>query len=395
MSLNFLRTAGFNVSLVGLLSALSLTVSSGTTRAAITYTEVRKIVDAEGAPSAADVAKMDEYLKKDFFGQFVKPATGETLPLLRKEFGNIVRGVGKNAAHDKFNALVFSYAGMVTKGKRFPAMSKYNSLLLIGDLNEAEEVGKVKPYVPSLDLLIQVLAIPPNSEMAFLKPAALVGITRFAEEKAIPPAKLPAVSEALLKLVNETDAPAGRSASAHNFMRRSAAKALAAIGSPGPDNRVLNAFEAIAADPKGRLTLRCEMAQYIGALNIPPEAKVDSKALANIIGHQVVEICQQELDRAVEEKREPSRRVLMYALYSGGVGLSGISRSADKSVETTKFIKDVRDAVTSLYKLLDDPAKKSTEIADAVTQTIASLNSVLLAKPTPAALVAGGNSAKP
>jgi hypothetical protein len=266
----------------------------------------------------------------------------------------------------------------------------------LGDLYEAEEVGNVKPYAPSLDWLMKVLSIPPSSELAYLKPAALVGITRFAEEKAIPADKMATVSKELLKLLNETDAPAGRSASAQNFLRRSAGKALAAIGSPGPNNIVLKSFEAIAADPQAKLTLRCEMTQFINALTFPPEAKIDSKALANVIGHQVVETCQQELDRAVEEKRDPSRRVLLYVLASAYEGLKAPGRLADKNADAMSFIKKVRDPVTSLIKQLDDPEKKSTEIAPAVEQPLTQLNSVLDAKPAPAApLVAGSTAAKP
>jgi hypothetical protein len=242
---------------------------------------------------------------------------------------------------------------------------------------------------------MRVLAFPPESDLAYLKPAALVGITRFAEEKAIPPEKLKIVNDALLKLLNETDAPAGRSASAQNFMRRSAGKALAAIGSPGAGNVVLSAFEGIAGDSEAKPTLRCEMAQYIGMLNIPPEAKVDAKAVANVLGHQIVEVCEQELDRAAEQKRDPSRRVLMYALYSGGFGLSGINRSVEKGSEAAKFIKEVRDPVTALYKVLDDPEKKDSEIAVPVQEMITTLNGVLTDKPAAAPRVAGSTAAKP
>jgi hypothetical protein len=138
------------------------------------------------------------------------------------------------------------------------------------------------------------------------------------------------------------------------------------------------------------------MTQFINALTFPPEAKIDSKALANVIGHQVVEVCQQELDRAVEEKRDPSRRVLLYVLASAYEGLKGPGRLADKNADAMSFIKKVRDPVTSLIKQLDDPEMKSTEIAPAVEQTLVTLNSILGPKTTPAApQVAGSNTAKP
>jgi hypothetical protein len=401
MSRPSLRNAGSSLPLLGLLSVLGLTIYADTAAAQqpIPPFEIQKIIRAPGQPSAADQAKIDSFLKSEIFAHFVNPAAAAKLPGVRKGFGNLVKNVDKTPGHDFLNSLAFKYAGMIIspKATRFGPVSKYNALLLLADLNENDAANKLKPYPGSLNVLMYVISLPPDNSLAYLKPAGLIGITRFAQERAIPQDKVPKVTEILLELLNNADAPAGTSGSAHNFIRRGAARALAAMGSPGPDNGVLKAFETIVADPNSRLTLRCEIAQFIGELNIPTDTKFDLKSLANDIGLQTVEICEQELERASSEKRPPSRRILMYALDSGYTGLGGLARAAEKNPETSKFISGVRNKTSStsaLYKILDNvESTPDDQIAEKVTPEIEGIKGLLDARTAAAPVVAAAPQA--
>lgn len=355
--------------------------------AAVGVPEMQKIVRAPGVPSEADKKAIDDYMKS-FFSSFLKPADGMTVPNLRKDYGIIVRGVGKTPGHDLLNHTALKYAStVITRGAQFSPQARYNAMLLISDLNESDIPAAIKPYKPAVDWMQKCLDMPADSSMAYLQPAALIGVTRLAEEKALPPADLAKISASLLKLLKDNDPPAGRSASAHNFVRRSAARALAAIGSPGPNNDVVTAMRTIMVDPNSKLALRCEMAQLLGQLTIPPEAKVDSKDLANLIGHQTVEICEQELLRSEEEKRDPSRRILLYALKSADVGLGGLlNRSAEKTPEAAGFISKLRSKITQVYNPLDDVTKTADgKIREFIVPELETIRELLIPKAEPAA----------
>lgn len=339
-----------------LLAALVLGVSfvlSPAASAAVTTPQMRNALSSTGK---ADTALIDSYLKNDLFSKFMQPVGGGVmLANLRKDFGNCVKGIGKTPAHDYLNQKTLQYSKLVISDKRFPVASKYMAMLLIGDLNESDVPGAIRPYGEALKVLVDALSIDPASDKAYLKPAALAAIVRLAGEPgALPPAAVPAISASLVKILNQTDAPAGMSGSAHTFMRRSAAAALAAIGSPGPNNEILKAFESIAADPNARMTFRCEIAQYIGQLKLTPETKADHKALANLIGNMTVDLCEQELERSEENRENPSRRILMYALDSCYASMVGLRRSADKDAEAAKFIGGIGSKVSSLQRTLDN-----------------------------------------
>jgi hypothetical protein len=167
-------------------------------------------------------------------------------------------------------------------------------------------------------------------------------------------------------------------------MRCSAARALAAIGSPGPNNEVVAAIRSIMLDPNAKLSMRGEMAQLFYQINIPPEAKVDYTDLANLIGHQTVEICEQELDRATEEKREPSRRILMYALRTADMGLTGLGRSAEKDDEASKFAAKIRNKVSQLHGQLDDVSKTPDgKVEETAVPVLEEIRGMLNPKPEP------------
>jgi hypothetical protein len=338
--------------------------------------EVRKIVIAGANPVGADKAALDTFFGKGMLGALQAPSTGDKVPALRtKAYKNIIRGAAKNPALDYVNSLLLKGCTAILRGN-YPPASKINALLLIGELNDSDATNNVKPLPGALPVLTMALNVP--ERMDYLKPPAMVGLKRFAQERAIPPAEAPKLQEALLKLVNQQDAPPGRTASAHSFLRRSAAEVLAAMGDPGPDNRVLKALAGIAADPNARLSLRCSMARQIGELKFPPDAKVDLQQVASALGRQTVENCRQELTRADAEDREPSRRLLMYSLDATLAGLLGLSNSAQGGAKD--YIVKLRGKVYNMYRVLDDEEKTpDADLAAAVTTELTGIEEVLLA----------------
>jgi hypothetical protein len=381
MALASLRIVRLPLALALVLSASCALCSQAV--AAVTVPQMRNALSASGRP---DTKLIDTYLKNDLFAKFVNPAGGGVmLAGLRREFGNTFKGIGKTPAHDYLNQKTLQYAKLVISDKsgRFPVASKYMAMLIIGDLMESDVPGSIKPYGDALAVLIATLSIDPAAENAYLKPAALAAIVRLAGEPgALPASEVPKISDALLKILKQTDAPPGMSGSAHTYLRRSAAAGLAALGNPGPNNEILKEFEAIVADPNARMTFRCETAQYIGQLKLTPDKKVDYKALANLIGTMTVGLMDQELDRAAEANERPSRRILMYALDSCIASMGGLRRSAEKDAEAARFISGIGSKASALQRTLDNiDETPDDQLATVVSTELEGLRSLL----TPAA----------
>ena len=151
--------------------------------------------------------------------------------------------------------------------------------------------------------------------------------------------------------------------------------------SPGPNNQVVTAFESIAADPKLRPAFRCEFSRFIGELDFQQGAKVDYQRLASILGHQALEVCQQELDRAKgngQTPGTPSRRLLMYALDCSNEGLQKLAAASGGD----KTISELRRKIDGLLRELDDTEKTpDSALAEVTEKGLAEIASVLPAKP--------------
>ena len=133
-------------------------------------------------------------------------------------------------------------------------------------------------------------------------------------------------------------------------------------------------------------TLRVEMAECLGQLKYPAGAKVDYQSLANLVGHETVEICRRELDAARSAARPASRRLLVYALYSALRGLEGSdSRSgllaAAAGTDGQKFIDTLRGKVKAAYQTAEDEDVADTDLANKVGDAVTEIQGVLGPKP--------------
>jgi len=343
--------------------------------------EVKKIVRAGQIPG--DQAEFfDDFFNKDFLPLFVKPVkpfTLDDLPRLRKELRIILSSNKSGQAHDRVNELTLAKMKEILKAKglgQYEAAIKYNALLVVGELNEQEaEPGKpAQPYKDAFAILFEPMQSADGKD--YLKAAALIGLERYAQVGGIPQPKMADVTKALLEIVNQQEPPAGRDPAAHNFMRRAAAQVLASIGSPGPDNSVLNAFLAVMNDPKTRPLLRCDMAQFIGQLKYPAGTKVDIAQLANTLGHQAIELCKQEMETATTASRPPSKRLIVYTILSTRAGLKGLKAAAAGS-PGEKLIDTMDKKLSSIYTELDNPELTDEGVAEKLNGKLPDLSALL------------------
>ena len=104
------------------------------------------------------------------------------------------------------------------------AAIKFNALLVVGELNDPEEGGKGKPSAAASALLVQLIKSPDGKAVKdYMKAAALVGLERHAAVPgAIPDKTRTELTDALIKLLEQKEPPAGRDEAAHQYLRRSA-----------------------------------------------------------------------------------------------------------------------------------------------------------------------------
>jgi hypothetical protein len=312
-----------------------------------------------------DSVLFDGFFKEYFLKQFVKPTTPYSLDDLHKVRAHlkIYLVTGKTgAAHDRLNELVLEQLTKVVLSREsfgeYDSAIRYNAMLTLGELND-EDTPEGKPWSRPLDSVL-LRAVTSKSLRDYLKVGALIGIERYATAKAIAPAKATEVSKVMFDLVKQSDPPADRDPAVHAWIRRAAAQVLVSLGTLGPDNNVIQALTGILMSPQARPTVRCEVAQLLGQLKYPVNAKVDYQSLANYVGHETLELCKREIDSAKADNRPASRRMLAYVLSSASLGLEGndgkggLWAAAAAAPDSQKFIDTLRAKVKSLAASLDD-----------------------------------------
>jgi hypothetical protein len=365
----------------------------------ILVTEKAKITGILRDKSLSDAASakaFDEYFA-EFFRQCAPSSPGpNTLPTLRNYLRNFLRTGKSGAAYDRLVKLTFDRMKTIAATPSSPKLHKaarVNAIIVLGELNESEEKDP-KPLASVLPLLSAVVQSDRFPDE--MKVAAMLGLERFAAAGAIPADRKQALTAAMLKTLNEPNPPAGRTTDGHNWMRRSAAQVLAAMGSPGADGSVVAAFEKIVADSNARTEFRCEIAECLGQLKFPQGSKTDLKSLARLLGHQTVELCERELAAAkasgggTVETVDPdrARQMLAYVLYSSIHGLegtdarSGLYAAAAGNAEDQKFIGEVRTKVKAVYASVEGAEDFNL---DDVQLKLNDLNEKLGPKPAPKA----------
>ena len=358
---------------------------------------IGRILRGQSLADPQNAKLFDDYFNR-FFRQFINPSPRpETFPDLRHDL-HIFRVVGqKGAAYDRLNAMSYKYMAGIAASAKYGTAARVNAMLILGDLNEQEGGQPLAKAFRPLLLFATGDSFRGKPIPDELKVAAMVGLNRWASLKAVPSEQQAALAAAMLKLLGEQTPPAGRTAVGHNWMRRIAADILASLGSPGPKNEVVAAYEKVIANASARDTLRCETAESVGKLKFPQGSNVDFASLANLIGHQTVEICQRELDAT---ERKPRRRLFAYALRSALLGLGGGNgrgglKAASAGTDGQQFVEAVRGPIDAAYETVEDENVDLTSVSDAVETMIGELQSLLRDKPAPAedSVAAGQESA--
>jgi hypothetical protein len=247
---------------------------------------------------------------------FLMPGTHKELPDLRDRIKKETRVWGnapeKKKGLDYVNIVLLTKMEELAVDEKAPALVRYNAMLVIGDLNDAEtNISSTNPITPAAaaaPVLLKALADP--NAIDAIKVAALVGLLRHAELGIADKKVEKQIQDELLKLLAEEAAPEGRSSDGHLWLRRRAMEILARLIKPGatPDNqRFTVEAKKILSDEDKPLIVRCDAAVALGKIGAADPELVP--ALANLL----VDITQQE----------STRRGMKTYLHSADISLNG------------------------------------------------------------------------
>jgi len=235
--------------------------------------------------------------------------------------------------HDFLVETTYQAMILLIKGNYHPAV-RCNAMLLLSQLNSQDALlvgDRKRPAVPltkSLKDMFEALASP--TQIDGVRAAALVGILRHVEiDRQLPSGQWRLtgnaenlIADTMVKLVNENQAPEGRSQAGHDWMRRRAVEVLGALGSPGQNNSVVTALDGVLADINTAVSLRCAAAEALGRLRLPANTNLAVADAAKKLASVAVFACKKEAQR-VEDQEAREAKDKLQSMGGAGYAMSG------------------------------------------------------------------------
>jgi hypothetical protein len=258
------------------------------------------------------------------------------LPAYRRKFrSNYFLSAKVGPPRTKLNQLVFDFVTKKILPGEFDPVVKYNAMLMVADLTE-EDTNPPKPYQATLPTFVKLVR-DPDAKIDYLKVAALLGLQHHAEyyaAKGVDAKIQDGIVKIMADLLGQKQAPDGRTASGHAWLRASAAKVLGSLGSPGANGVAVKTLVDVIGEDTAPPSLRFTAAECLGQIKFPANTKVDVKPYVRTIGKLAVDTIQKELDdrdsrsqggttTTLTDDDLATRRKLKAAIRSINTALSG------------------------------------------------------------------------
>lgn len=295
---------------------------------------------------------------------------------LRRELSVDFKTVKTGPVHQHLTALALDALGKVAKGNYHP-VSRFNAMLMIGDLNQAEPARPTDPPAPlAASLPVLVDAIKDPDQIDVVRIAALRGLMRHSNLGiADPQARDTAVLPAVLPVVT-TRATPGRSAAGEIWMRVLGTEVLANLHTVGPKGEVPKALAGVVAEADGPVPVRCAAAKALGMLNYPAEPQLDPVQVATSLNELFVQACTNAVatkEQSVNpfRKRELKEQIncLRIALEGSGDNRKGIQGLATTDAQKAAVAKTLQP-VQKTMELLDNKDLEDETLVQRLTETV-------------------------
>lgn len=219
-------------------------------------------------------------------------------------FSNLRFPNANEAAHAELVNVCLQAARGLAEGDYHPA-TRYNAMLIIGELNSVEGAVNVPPQPLSAALDVMLGTLRSAEQIDAVKVAALIGIQRHVQtlkarqQNELTSDRQQQITQTMLALLNGPP-PAGRDPQGHAWIERQAIEILALLGQVGDQDQVFQAFLEAMSSPTNPLFLRCAAAKGLAELTYPGNFSTDSNVVYRQLGLLAYDCCQRELDRVNE-----------------------------------------------------------------------------------------------
>jgi hypothetical protein len=224
---------------------------------------VSTILRGAGNPSAEDLKVLDDYFMKYFFPSMTAYEPPEVLGQLGTSrewlFTRYINVAKSQAARDHLTSSTLKAMGAIAKGAYHPAV-RYNAALIIGQLDQASGA----PLPAATEILVSLLE---NDEFnkvpapTALKVAAIIGLQRRID--GLEPAMAERVGKAATAIALRKEAPEDATPEVYGWVRKNAAKLLAAQVAKGMTPAVHQTMVTLISDKSIDLDDRCNIAQLL------------------------------------------------------------------------------------------------------------------------------------
>jgi hypothetical protein len=246
---------------------------------------------------------------------------------LAKELAMSYKPNRPNPAHDSLSLLVLSFMETCTDDKKlqsagynFSPVTRFNAIMMIGQLNQVEPSGTKLPTPLPAALPILMRRFQDPNQIDAVKLGALVGIRRHC---LLEPRNANTVAKMMVDLLREKDSKRVRSPEGHAWMRLLAVQTFADLKGRPNTPGVATEFLSVIAETDSPDFLRYAAASGLGSLDYT-NAGLDMNPLLQGLGLLAIEVCDSERQRMREEmesKKAPTPSGMGgYGEYAGGSG---------------------------------------------------------------------------
>lgn len=276
------------------------------------YSEIRKILRAGTIPSGKEDFFINYYrnygLARWTFTDRLNEVAGFRGDL-KRDFLTSYKPNRSNPVHDRLVTLALNFLTTCTDPKtlanpkyNFSPVTRYNAIMMIGELNQVEPGPGAKPPVPlpaALPILINRATDP--QQIDAVRMGALLGIRRHCRlmpENAQVPAN---ITRLLVNLVRTKESERVRSPEGQAWMRLVAIQTFGDLKGRPNTTAVAKELLNVVAETDSPDFLRYAAATALGELNYQNAAGLDMNVLLQALGLLSIEVCDQERERMREQ----------------------------------------------------------------------------------------------
>ena len=294
-------------------------------------------------------ALFDTYYRTYALPRWTWASHWSQLPGCRAELRNELRAAKASAVHDYLASMALDVMTKLANNTDYHWATRYNAILMIGDLNSREALKATETAQPMPEALpVLVAAFNDANQIDAVKLGALIGIYRHAGLGSLPvDVRDNQVVPAMLAL-SQAKTEAGRSMEGHAWLRARAIEVLGKIKTFSDQNQVVLALAGILSERGASfisLTPRNSAASALGTVNYQGTAGLDPSQLTVGLGQFAADACSAELTKIEEEQEKKKLKEAkskmggmgMYGSGGSGSGMYGDMYGSDEGNEESSY----------------------------------------------------------